>query len=63
MLNSYNVPGTVATSGIAITSVWSVFITLVLPILGVLAALTTGTVQQAWVVAGIVGCSSSVLLY
>lgn len=55
MLNSYSVPGTVATSGIAITSVWSVFITLVLPILGVLAALTTGTVQQAWVVAGIVG--------
>ena len=55
MLNSYGVPGAVATSGIAITSVWSIFITLVLPILGVLAALTTGTVQQAWVIAGIVG--------
>jgi len=55
MLNSYGVPGAVATSGIAITSVWSIFITLVLPILGVLAALTTGAVQQAWVIAGIVG--------
>lgn len=55
MLSSYGVPGAVATSGIAITSVWSVFITLVLPILGVFAALTTGTVQVAWVIAGIIG--------
>ncbi len=55
MLSSYGVPGTVATSGIAITSVWSVFVTLVLPILGVLAALTTGTVQVAWVLVGVIG--------
>lgn len=55
MLRSYRIPGTVATSGIAITSVWSIFITLALPILGVLAALTTGTVHEAWVAAAVVG--------
>ncbi|NQU36702.1 MAG: flippase-like domain-containing protein [Actinobacteria bacterium] len=58
MLYSYRVPGSVATTGIAVTSVWSVFITLGLPILGVLAAVAAGQVQQAWVVAGLVGLAS-----
>ncbi len=60
MLYSYRVPGSVATTGIAVTSVWSVFITLGLPIFGVLAAVATGQVQQAWVVAGLVGLASIV---
>lgn len=60
MLYGYRVPGSVATTGIAVTSVWSIFITLGLPIFGVLAAVATGQVQQAWVVAGLVGLASIV---
>lgn len=58
MLYSYKVPGSVATTGIAVTSVWSLFITLGLPIFGVLAAVSTGQVEQAWVLAGVVGLAS-----
>lgn len=55
MLGNYGIPGQAATAGIAVTSVWSLFMTMGLPVLGVLAALTSGEVQQAWVVAAVVG--------
>lgn len=55
MLYSYGIPGGVATAGIAVTSVWSLFMTLGLPIFGVFAALTTGKVSSSYVVAGVVG--------
>ena len=47
MLRSYAVPLAAATAGIAVTSLWSVLMTLTLPVLGVLAALTTGAVRVA----------------
>lgn len=55
MLSSYSVPMTVATAGIAVTSLWSVLMTLTLPVMGVLAALTTGAVQSRWVWIAIAG--------
>lgn len=60
MLASYRVSGALATAGIAITSVWSVFMTLGLPILGVLALVATDQVQQSYVVAGLVGLAAIV---
>ncbi len=60
MLFSYGVTSSAATAGIAITSVWSIFMTLGLPILGVLAAVATGTVEQSWVVAGLIGLAAIV---
>lgn len=50
MLASYQVPGTVATSGITAVGLWSMFVSLGLPVLGV-AALTGagGDTNYAWV--------------
>lgn len=50
MLASYQVPGTVATSGITAVGLWSMFVSLGLPVLGV-AALTAagGDTNYAWV--------------
>ena len=55
MLISYRVPAATATSGIAITSVWSIFMTFLLPVLGVLAISATGKLESAWVWAGVTG--------
>lgn len=55
MLGSYRVTPAAATAGIAVTSVWSIFITLGLPILGVLALLVAGQLDQSFVTAGLVG--------
>ncbi|MEI8082008.1 MAG: lysylphosphatidylglycerol synthase transmembrane domain-containing protein [Actinomycetes bacterium] len=60
MLSSYQVPGAAATAGIAITSVWSFFMTLALPICGVLALLTTDQMQSSYVWAGLVGVAAIV---
>lgn len=60
MLASYEVPGATATAGIAITSVWSVFMTLGLPIMGVLALLITGQLEQKFLLAGVVGVAAIV---
>lgn len=49
MLASYSVSTAMATAGIAVTSLWSMLMTLTLPVLGVLAALSTGVVEQRWV--------------
>ena len=50
MLATYNVPGTVATAAITAVGLWSMFVSLGLPILGV-AALTAagGNTSYAWV--------------
>ncbi len=54
MLLSYSVGVAPATAGIAVTSLWSLLMTLTLPVFGVLAALTTGHVQNTWLwVAGV----------
>ena len=42
MLASYDVGVAAATAGIAVTSLWSLIMTMTLPVFGVLAALTTG---------------------
>jgi len=55
MLASYRVSSAAATSGIAITSVWSFFMTFLLPVLGVLAIATSGQVESAWVWSGVLG--------
>lgn len=59
MLRSYAVPLPAATAGIAVTSLWSVLMTLTLPVLGVLAALTTGAVRSQWVWAALVGLAAT----
>lgn len=55
MLASYRVSAAVATSGIAITSVWSFFMTFLLPVLGVLVLIPSGKLESAWVYAGVIG--------
>lgn len=55
MLASYKVKSAAATSGIAITSVWSFFMTFLLPVLGVLVLIPSGELQSSWVWAGILG--------
>ncbi len=62
MLAFYKVTPTAATTGIAITSVWSFFMTFLLPVLGVLALLTTGEVRSAWVWAGVIGVIALVVM-
>jgi len=50
MLTSYSVPGTVATSAITAVGLWSMFVSLGLPILGVAALnMTGGDTNYAWV--------------
>ena len=60
MLSSYGVAVAVATAGIAVTSLWSMLMTLTLPIFGVLAALTTGMVQQRWVWVALGGIAATI---
>ena len=55
MLATYKVRSAAATSGIAITSVWSFFMTFLLPVLGVLVLVPSGELQAAWVWAGVIG--------
>jgi uncharacterized protein (TIRG00374 family) len=61
MLSSYGVAVAVATAGIAVTSLWSVLMTLTLPVFGVIAALTTGQVEQRWVWAAVLGLLATVV--
>lgn len=50
MLASYKVPGTVATAAITAVGLWSIFVSLGLPILGIAAlAASGGDLQYAWV--------------
>lgn len=62
MLASYRVSSAAATSGIAITSVWSFFMTFLLPVLGVLAIATSGELQAAWVWSGVLGLAALVVM-
>lgn len=62
MLASYRVSPAMATSGIAITSVWSFFMTFLLPVLGVLAVSTSGQLESAWVWAGVIGLAALVVM-
>ena len=62
MLASYRVPAAAATSGIAITSVWSFFMTFLLPVLGVLSISATGQLQSAWVWAGVMGAAALIVM-
>ena len=55
MLAGYKVSSAAATTGIGITSVWSLFMTLGLPVLGVLALLVGGDNPQQYLTAAIVG--------
>ena len=60
MLSSYSAPVAASTAGIAVTSLWSLFMTLTLPVFGVLAALTTGQVQSQWVWVALAGIAATV---
>ncbi len=60
MLSSYSTPIAAATAGIAVTSLWSLFMTLTLPVFGVLAALTTGQVESQWVWVAVLGIAATV---
>ncbi len=60
MLSSYSVPVAAATAGIAVTSLWSLLMTLTLPVFGVIAALTTGLVRSQWVWVALVGIAATV---
>ena len=56
MLASYEVPPTVATAAIGATGVWSVFVTLGLPIFGLMAISASGTIDSgAYVYIGLLG--------
>ncbi len=61
MLRSYGVTLAVATAGIAVTSLWSVLMTLTLPVMGVLAALTTGDLESQWVWVALAGLAATVV--
>jgi putative heme transporter len=60
MLSSYSAPVAASTAGIAVTSLWSLLMTLTLPVFGVLAALTTGQVQSQWVWVAVIGIVATV---
>lgn len=62
MLASYRISPAAATSGIAITSVWSFFMTFLLPVLGVLAISTSGELQSAWIWAGVIGAAALIVM-
>ncbi|MDQ1246654.1 MAG: putative heme transporter, partial [Actinomycetota bacterium] len=62
MLASYKVSAAAATSGIAITSVWSFFMTFLLPVLGVLVLIPSGELQSSWVWAGVLGLAALVVM-
>ena len=52
MLNTYKIPGTVATAAITAVGLWSIFVSLGLPILGILALTAAGgDIQYAWAAA------------
>jgi uncharacterized protein (TIRG00374 family) len=61
MLASYAVPVAAATAGIAVTSLWSMLMTLTLPVFGILAALAAGTIQERWVWVALIGAVATVL--
>jgi uncharacterized protein (TIRG00374 family) len=61
MLRSYGVTLAVATAGIAVTSLWSVLMTLTLPVMGVLAALTTGYLESQWIWVALAGLAATVV--
>lgn len=58
MLASYKVGSAIAATGIAITSVWSVFLTLGLPVLGVALLYLTGEGQGQYVLAAVLGSAA-----
>ncbi len=62
MLSGYGVGPAVASSGIGITSVWNLLVTLALPVLGVLALLTQGGVTTNEVLGAVGGLVALVLL-
>ena len=55
MLDSYGFGAGAAASAIAIVSVFNVFATLVMPVLGVLALLASGVVERTYVLLAVVG--------
>jgi uncharacterized protein (TIRG00374 family) len=59
MLSSFGTTMAAATAGIAVTSLWSILMTLTMPVFGVLAALSTGQVQQRWVWAALAGIAAT----
>lgn len=61
MLSSYSVSTAAATAGIAVTSIWSVLVTLTLPVFGVLAALADGRLDRGWVWIGLAGLAVTAL--
>lgn len=62
MLASYKVKAAAATSGIAITSVWSLFMTFLLPVLGVLVLVPSGELESGWVWAGVMGLAALIAM-
>lgn len=63
MLASYKVEPTVATAAIGATGVWSVFVTLGLPIFGIMAISASGTIDAgAYVYIGLIGLAALVAM-
>ncbi len=62
MLSYYKVKPAAATSGIAVTSVWSFFMTFLLPVLGVLALIPSGNLESSWIWLGIGGVVALVVM-
>ncbi len=62
MLFSYGTSPAVATAGIAVTSVWSIFISMALPILGVVSLLFTGDVKASYVWIGLLGVAIIIVM-
>lgn len=58
MLAFYKVKPAAATTGIAVTSVWSMFMTFLLPVLGVLALIPSGQIQASWIWLGVLGLAA-----
>ena len=60
MLASYEVPPTVATAAIGATGVWSIFVTLGLPVFGLMAIAASGTIDASqYIYSGRSGSASS----
>jgi uncharacterized protein (TIRG00374 family) len=56
MLNTFNIPATAATAAIAAVGVWSIFVTLGLPVLGLLAIASSHTIDVGpYIYIGVIG--------
>ena len=63
MLASYQVPPTAATAAIGAVGVWSIFVTLGLPVLGLLAIAASNTISAGpYVIVGVIGFAALLVM-